>query len=204
MDEGDCNSDWAIATVGGIEGAYYVFSGTQKELRRLSPQQIVDCATEQSNCWGGSVAGAIDYTLDFPLEELGDYPYTQAMMQPCQYKENLGSVQVSDCRFIPSNQPWDIVDWLYTGPVVVQLDASRILANYKGGIFRDGSCGTTLNHAALVVGWGVQSGVNFFIIKNSWGNQWGEQGYMRFLLADGPGICGMNQAAYQPYVHDPV
>ena len=75
--------------------------------------------------------------------------------------------------------------------------------SYRGGIFADPDCGTTLNHAALVVGWNRDGGgTPYFIIRNSWGTTWGEQGYMRIRLTDGPGICGMNMAAFQPYVHN--
>ena len=156
INEGNCNSDWAVATVGAIEGAYYVFSGTEKDLRRLSPQQLVDCATTEDNCWGGAVEGAIYYSLNHLIEEYDDYPYTQASGEACNYNEDLGSVRVDGCSLLPIDQPWDIVDALYTSPVAIQLEADTWnFQHYKSGIFRDTNCGTTLNHAVLVVGWGV-------------------------------------------------
>ena len=114
-------------------------------------------------------------------------------------------MRVSGCSLLPIDQPWDIVDALYTSPVAVQIEADTWnFQHYKSGIFKDANCGATLNHAVLVVGWGQSNGMNYFIIKNSWGTAWGEQGYMRILLTDGQGICGMNKIAYQPNVHEPA
>ena len=76
-----------------------------------------------------------------------------------------------------------------------------MFANYSGGVFADNSCGTTLNHAMLAVGWNWANGQKYIIVKNSWGTGWGEEGYMRIVVTDGEGYCGINKAPYIPFGH---
>jgi len=64
--------------------------------------------------------------------------------------------------------------------------------SYETGIYDDVSCGTNLNHAVLVVGYGTSDdGVEYWLVKNSWGTDWGDNGYMKFKITDGDGICGI-------------
>ena len=78
-----------------------------------------------------------------------------------------------------------------------------IIKLYQKGIIDDNNCGTTLDHAVLAVGNGKdENGDTYFIVKNSWGKDWGEDGYFRIKLTDGPGICGINKFAYQPYANN--
>jgi len=62
---------------------------------------------------------------------------------------------------------------------------------YSSGIFDDAGCGTRLDHATLVVGWGVENDTEYWIMKNSWGTTWGEKGYMRLAIQAGKGVCGI-------------
>jgi len=67
------------------------------------------------------------------------------------------------------------------------------MQSYGGGIIK-GNCGTRLDHAVVAVGYGTENGVDFWIIRNSWGAGWGEKGYLRILREkeEGPGVCGIN------------
>ena len=77
IDQKQCGSSWAVGTVGAIEGASYIHSGTQKDLRSISVQQILDCDSNGANsCYGGSPESALQYALGTPLEESEDYAYT--------------------------------------------------------------------------------------------------------------------------------
>jgi len=63
------------------------------------------------------------------------------------------------------------------------------------------NCGTDLDHGIAAVGYGSEDGVNFYIVRNSWGAQWGENGYLRILRTDSetePGVCGILMAASYP------
>ena len=68
--------------------------------------------------------------------------------------------------------------------------------NYVGGVITGSGCGTDINHAVLAVGYGTLDGSEYFLIKNSWGTWWGDQGYVRVGVSDGAGTCGVNQYAY--------
>ena len=106
---------------------------------------------------------------------------------------------------ITQNAPDDLISALNSGPVAVQLESDRWnFRHYTGGIYSDVGCGTDLNHAALAVGWSTEDENRYVIIKNNWGSDWGEQGYMRLKLLEqqGPGICGINKSAFQPYSHN--
>jgi len=83
-------------------------------------------------------------------------------------------------------------------PLSVSIEADQpSFQSYRGGIF-NGACGTSLDHATNVVGWGAENGVEYWIMRNSWGTSWGEQGYMRLQIVNGAGVCGIQLAALYP------
>jgi len=85
-------------------------------------------------------------------------------------------------------------------PIVLMLDAQSIYFQaYTGGILDRADCGTDVNHPVIAVGWGVENGKQFFIIKNTWGSDWGEDGYIRIAATHGGfGICGVNSIGVWP------
>ena len=90
------------------------------------------------------------------------------------------------------------MDAVAVQPVSVGVDAAGFrFQAYKSGVF-DGECGTNLDHATLVVGYGTDADTNqeYWIMKNSWGSSWGDEGYMRLVIpGDGPGQCGIQNDA---------
>jgi len=70
--------------------------------------------------------------------------------------------------------------------------------NYRSGIFDNTSCGTRLDHGVGIVGWGKQSGREYWILRNSWGKSWGESGYMRMAIETGKGVCGVQMQPSYP------
>lgn len=84
------------------------------------------------------------------------------------------------------------------GPISVGIQANKpVFQQYQSGIFNDTSCGHNLDHATLVVGWGISEGTEYWIMKNSWAETWGEQGYMRLAIVDGKGNCGIQKQPIQ-------
>jgi C1A family cysteine protease len=82
-------------------------------------------------------------------------------------------------------------------PVSVLVEADRsVFQQYSGGIMNSSLCGTNLDHATAVVGYGSSSGVDYWIMRNSWGSWWGDQGYMKIQQVEGKGICGVQQSTY--------
>jgi len=84
-----------------------------------------------------------------------------------------------------------------TTPVVVSLDASsQAFQSYTGGILDSGTCGTSLNHEMLAVGYGSEGGVDYYILMNSWGSMWGDRGYLKIAAKEGKGMCGVQMAPF--------
>ena len=85
--------------------------------------------------------------------------------------------------------------------VLIEADQS-VFQQYKSGIFDSSSCGSNLDHAVLVVGYGTDSatGTEYWIMKNSWNTVWGEEGYMRLAIQEGTGkgICGIQTTPVWP------
>ena len=82
----------------------------------------------------------------------------------------------------------------------VTIDAGAYpFMHYMSGIITDTSCGAALDHAVLAVGYGVEDGTEYYLVKNSWGADWGEDGYVRIGVQDGgPGICGIQALSLYP------
>lgn len=77
-------------------------------------------------------------------------------------------------------------------PLSVAIEADRsVFQSYKSGIFNSSACGTNLDHATNVVGWGTSGSTEYWLMRNSWGTSWGERGYMRIQIVNGAGICGI-------------
>lgn len=84
-------------------------------------------------------------------------------------------------------------------PVSITVAAGGdIFHQYKSGIITSEDCGTDLDHAVVAVGYGTENGIDYYIVRNSWGAQWGEQGYLRIAAVDGEGICGIQQISVYP------
>jgi len=78
-------------------------------------------------------------------------------------------------------------------PISVSIEADKaVFQLYTSGVFDSSACGTNLDHAVALVGYGTQAGQDYFILRNSWGTSWGEQGYMKIAnTGNGVGICGV-------------
>ena len=199
-DQGSCGSCWAFSTVGNLEGLYYKEKQT---MVTLSEQMLVDCDTYDSGCNGGLMENTFTW-----LKENGgimtdtDYPY-KGRKGTCQSDETkYVDMQITGYTKLGSgSSTWDPVDedeikeFLYeTGPLAVALNANP-LQTYSSGILDKTSsqCPTSgMNHAVTMVGYGHDDSQDkdYWIVKNSWGKNWGEDGYFR--IRRGNGTCGIN------------
>ena len=91
-----------------------------------------------------------------------------------------------------------VVEYLMAGitqqPIALGIEAdSLVFQLYQSGVLDSEKCGTALNHAVIAVGYGhdEDSGLDYYIVRNSWGANWGDQGYIKIAAVDGDGICGV-------------
>jgi len=189
-DQGPCGSCWAHSASGNIESMYAIKYGT---LYNLSVSQLLDCSYANEGCIGGNQANAFDYLESAGgLESEANYPYV-AQQLTCRANSNLAIARVSSYFFTGSDED-TMKNYVYTnGPIAVVFNAYE-LQFYTSGIITTGAdyCEpTAIDHAVLIVGFGSSNGLNYWIVKNSYGPNWGENGYFR--IARGYGTCGINQ-----------
>lgn len=158
-----------------MEGVTMIKTG---QLISLSEQQLVDCATENSGCKGGFMDTAFEFIQhNNGLATEDNYPYN-GMDGVCNAKE--AAATISGYEDVPPNSESELQKSVANQPVSVAIDAGGSdFQFYSSGVFK-GSCGTELNHGVTVVGYGTSDdGINYWLVKNSWGDRWGEQGYIK-------------------------
>lgn len=183
-DQGQCGSCWAFSSTGALEGAHQISTGT---LISLSEQHLVDCATLYGNmgCNGGLMDNAFKYVQHnngLCLEE--EYAYTGKGHLFCSAKNCGSGFFAPNTGFsdVKSGDESALQAAANIGPVSVAIEADKqVFQFYKGGVLDDSGCGTQLDHGVLLVGYGTDSGKDYWKVKNSWGESWGEQGYIRMV-----------------------
>jgi C1A family cysteine protease len=189
--QGKCGSCWSFSTAGPIEEHYAI---KYNKSVVLAEQQLVDCSWAYGNngCNGGLFANGYAYVRDYGLELNSTYPYV-ANDTLCTYNQNKVVVKITG-TIAAVRSASGLKQVLMNGPASISLHVGDTFRAYTSGIYNDASCPTAVNHAVQSVGWGFDSasGQNYFIVRNSWGPAWGEQGYIRIAETNTDlGICGM-------------
>lgn len=200
-DQGHCGSCWTFSTTGALEAAYHQAFGKGIS---LSEQQLVDCARAFNNfgCNGGLPSQAFEYIkFNGGLDTEEAYPYT-GKDEACKFSsENVG-VQVVESVNITLGAEDELKHAVaFVRPVSVAFEVVGSFRLYKEGVFTTNTCGSTpmdVNHAVLAVGYGVENGIPYWLIKNSWGEDWGDNGY--FKMEMGKNMCGIATCASYPVV----
>jgi len=192
-DQGQCGGCWAFASTGNIESAYAIKHGT---LYNLSEQQLMDCDYTNNGCVGGSMANAFSYLMNYGygLETTYNYGKYLAYKATCRAYTNMGLAKVTG-YYYPGTNEATIAQYLWAhGPVSIAINADP-LQYYSSGIINlsKAACPSVLDHAVQIVGYGSSNGLNYWIVKNSWGPYFGEKGYFRIVR--GYGVCGLNLMA---------
>lgn len=192
-DQGACGSCWAFSTTGALEGAYAIKNG---KLVSFSEQELVDCDPIDAGCNGGLMDNAFSW-----IERAGGlmaedaYPY-RAIVGACHKSSPVPGSKVKGFVDVDSDDA-SLVSALNHQPVSVAIEADQLAFQlYAGGVFT-GSCGTRLDHGVLAVGYGTIDGVDYYKVKNSWGESWGDNGFIliqRNKHQQG-GQCGILEAA---------
>jgi len=186
-DQGQCGSCWAFSATGVLEGLYAIKTG---KLLEFSEQQIVSCDSADQGCNGGWPYLALEYAAKSGIDQESNYPY-KAVDAKCKFNAWSAIKVNTGYQFVTPNSTEALKAAIAQQPVSVAIEADQdIFQLYNSGVIGSG-CGANLDHAVLAVGYDK----GFFIVKNSWGPSWGEQGYV-FLSDDarmnnGQGACGI-------------
>ncbi len=179
--QGSCGSCWSFSSVEVVEGFHALKTG---HLIELSPQQLVDCVKKDNGCGGGLPVDAYDYLLSVGgLEDEKDYPYV-AEDEPCAFNKSDIVANFSSYKVLPQGDEDQLKQAVATiSPISIAIDASQFsFQMYSGGVYDEPNCGNkpeNLDHAVLLVGYGSDHGQDYWLVKNSWGTGWGEDGYIR-------------------------
>jgi len=191
-DQGQCGSCWAFSATEAIESYFFLKKG---QLVTLSPQQITSCDKVDGGCNGGWPYRAYQYVKSVGgLESSADYPYTSGSGQTgtCKFVSSkvVAGTGLTGYTAIPQSES-QLQTALNNGPASVCV-AADAFQSYRGGILR--SCPGSIDHCVQAVGY--DSTANFWIVRNSWGVGWGEDGYIR--IAMGSNLCQIDQDATFP------
>ena len=201
--QGSCGSCWSFSAVGALEGAHYLATG---ELVSLSEQQLVDCDHEcdpeqygacDAGCNGGLMTNAFEYTLKAGgLEREEEYPYTGTDRGPCKFDKTKIAATVANFSVVSIDEDQIAANLVKNGPLAVGINAV-FMQTYIGGVSCPYICSKRQDHGVLLVGYGSAGYAPirlkekpFWIIKNSWGETWGENGY--YKICRGRNICGVD------------
>lgn len=179
-DQGNCSSSWAFAATGLLEGQQ-VPEFKFNKLVELSAQNLVDCSTENHGCLSGhSLYAMADIWQAGGINSDASYPYV-GKQHRCRFNRSSSVMTVKGAYFLPPFEK--VIGQIVAkyGPVAATINVSKNLIHYKSGVFYDEKCsGRFPKHAVLIVGYGTDTKFgDYWLVKNSWGTDWGEQGYLR-------------------------
>ncbi|XP_062888081.1 procathepsin L-like [Mobula hypostoma] len=198
--KGRCNSCYAFSTVGALEGQ---LAKIKQQHMELSEQSITDCSANNKNygCRGCLSYHAFECIRDHGIQTHKSYPYKAKKNNKCLFKSNKSVIRIKKFRRFMNNKDKKLVQMVAdVGPISVLVHCSHSSWRfYKSGIYDNVNCDKKhIDHFVLLVGYVDQNPKSFWIVKNSWGTSWGENGYLRIIK--GNSMCEINFCAAYPEI----
>ena len=196
--QGSCGSCWAFSAVGAIESKIAIDGHS---IKNLSEQMVLDCSMLNYGCNGGFMHTAFDDIMKMGgISKESEYPYIAFKKQCNLNVSREEGTNIMGYNFVLSHSINALKNAVQKQPVCIALAGdSKDFLFYGGGILDNQNLSTEINHAVLLVGYNEEAEIPYWIIKNSWGEQWGEKGYIRIKMSNGTGIVGMNQYGVYPF-----
>ena len=198
--QGSCGSCWSFSTTGALEGAYFVKTGN---LISFSEQQLVSCDNTDNGCNGGLMDNAFKWiSNNNGLCSENSYPYIsgKGTVNTCNKCTTITDSKIINYKDVESNTE-SLKKAVAKQPVAVAIEADHLSFQlYHSGVY-EGNCGNSLDHGVLIVGYGTLNNNDYWIVKNSWGNHWGNNGYIyikRGKIQNEGGECGIELSASYP------
>jgi len=204
--QGSCGCCWSFSATGALEAAYNIKHNLKGSSQvSLSEQQLIDCSSNSTygnqGCNGGVTYYAFKYIKAVGgIDSESSYAY-KSNQGACAYNSATKVASLTAYATTTTGSETALQTQVAIQPVSVAINAAPSLQAYANGVYNDPACGTgssaQLNHAVLVVGYGTDATAGaYWIVKNSWGANWGMNGY--FLLKKGSNMCGVAQQTAYP------
>jgi C1A family cysteine protease len=212
-DQGQCGSCWAVATVSMLQARFEAYTNKS---RTFSAQQLINCAPNEQAC--GGTGGCDGSTVELAMEYMaaaglkdsssGGEPYfakdkhCNEPMPTSSSSLRVGSESgLVGWEKLPENKIAPLMEALQRGPVAISLAATSEWNHYHSGVFDSCDKDAVVSHAVVLFGYGTDpaTGANYWSVRNSWGKDWGEDGYIRMLKQDTPA----KDEAYCGWDNDP-
>ncbi|KAF7699739.1 hypothetical protein HF521_002697 [Silurus meridionalis] len=202
--QASCGSCYSFATMGMLEARIRVqTNNTQQPI--FSPQQVVSCSLYSQGCDGGFPYLIGKYVQDFGVVDEQCFPYT-GKDSPCSVPSDCPRSYISDYHYVGGfygacNEAAMMTELVRDGPMGVAFEVYPDFMHYKEGIYHHTGLRDSINpfeltnHAVLLVGYGrsQETGEKYWIVKNSWGTDWGEDGFFR--IRRGTDECAIESIA---------
>lgn len=202
-----CGSCYAFAATEAIESAYAIKHKVKAPI--LSPQNIIDCDDNDLGCSGGLPNHVFKYVKENGICLENDYPYKSKENISCNNSNCTKKIYIKECQSVEPLNTYQMLRAVAQQPIVVGVESDNpIFHLYKSGIIDSPLCGTNIDHFVVIVGYSISdnSSQSYWIVRNSWGTEYGENGYVRIAIdsdnlnKNTQGVCGINITPMIPVI----